>query len=388
MDTYNADLDQTIKWVQGKAETIQTLITGYQTWLDNNNTLFWSNFYSSVFNLDTANTFGLKFWCIILGVPSSLVDLTPISNAFAFGVNRENFKYVAGPFDKIQNDNFQDDLLYWNSDSSQGVKGEITIISDNTSGNGSGKIAQFGIPSISGDWDILSQSFPALPDDYTFSYIVKMSSDYAISGGDTTNHRINIYDADTGTLIASSLYGDGTATTDWATYSHTVTVPTGTKNIRVDLLSQLSAGTMDIAEFKFYSAAAAAPTNPEETGGNFFGTAGALTGIEEVRFLLKLRYAALVSNGNFVFINRMLNWIINKGDKKQSLDDNIVIVDSSALDISNPITENYYWEYRIGKNVTLGGNQISTKLLSILNERSYGCVPSVAGVPYLFVQES
>lgn len=227
MDTYNADLTQTLKWLQNEAPNITQLITGFQSWRDINNTQFWSNWQSSVFNLNTANSFGLKVWCIILGVSNDIVSFDNNKYPFAFGKNRQNFQ---------------------------------------------------------------------APSDSTL-------------------------------------------------------------------------------------------TSPNKIGGNFFGNNGKVSGLEEIRFLLKLRYAALVSNGRFIFINRMLNYIFHEGANLQSPDDNIIVVDNTAA-VTPAITDENYWEYRIGKNVKINGNAISDSLIAILNERDNGLVPSLAGVKYLFVQES
>lgn len=55
--------------------------------------------------------------------------------------------------------------------------------------------------------------------------------------------------------------------------------------------------------------------NREVVGGNFMGGGNeVITGIEEARLALKLRYAALISDGRLESINYMLNWIINKGE--------------------------------------------------------------------------
>lgn len=227
MDTYNGDLSQTLKWLQNEAPKITGIINDAQTWREKNTDQFFSNWQTSVFNLDTCNIFGIVVWCAILGVSNDIVDVTPIKYPFAFGKYRQNFQ---------------------------------------------------------------------APSDSTLTY-------------------------------------------------------------------------------------------PNTIGGNFFGNTNAVTGIEEARFLLKLRYAALVSNGRFIFINRMLNWIINKGDKLQSPDNNIIVVDKNA-NVTPAITDDNYWEYRIGKNVTLNGKALSGTLINVLNERSNGVVPCLAGVKYTFVQES
>ncbi len=54
--------------------------------------------------------------------------------------------------------------------------------------------------------------------------------------------------------------------------------------------------------------------DPNLVGGNFYGSGDStLVNLNEVRWALQLRYAALVSNGSLKFINQMLNWIFNGG---------------------------------------------------------------------------
>lgn len=227
MEKYNSDLTQSLKWMQNEAPDIQAIIQGYQDWRVLNNENFWNNWYNSVFNIDTANNFGLVVWCIILGVSNDIVSFQQNRRAFAFGKNRQNFQ----------------------ADEDSGLD------------------------------------------------------------------------------------------------------------------------------------------NPNLIGGNFFGSNGKVSGIEEIRFILKLKYASLVSNGKFIFINRMLNYIVNKGDKMGIPDDNIIVLNNTSV-ITPAITDQYYWEYRIGKNVTINGKQISSGLFEVLNDRDNGLVPSSAGVKYLFIQES
>ena len=66
---YSVDLLQSILWQYNNATNIQSLLTQKQSWYDVNQTEFWSEWYSNVFNLVTANQFGLAVWAIILGLP-------------------------------------------------------------------------------------------------------------------------------------------------------------------------------------------------------------------------------------------------------------------------------------------------------------------------------
>ncbi|HBC5903992.1 TPA: DUF2612 domain-containing protein, partial [Proteus mirabilis] len=55
---------------------------------------FWQNWYRDVFNIDTANDFGLSIWSRILDVPLG-IDIPPSDKnkiGFGFGKKKANFK--------------------------------------------------------------------------------------------------------------------------------------------------------------------------------------------------------------------------------------------------------------------------------------------------------
>lgn len=192
MERYNDDLEQSIKWMQNEAPNIQNLVRLKAQWYESYHKNFWESWERDVFNIDTANSFGLVVWCIILGVPTSLFSFDPPTEAWAFGPNRQNF---------------------------------------------------------------ISATTPAI-------------------------------------------------------------------------------------------------ANPNKLGGNFVNIGGALTSLEDFRKLLKLRYVALVSNGNMAFINKMLNYIFNKGNPWDFSNKNYAyVIDSSAysapLDITN-ITQDRSWQAQSG----------------------------------------
>lgn len=66
---YSVDLLRVLLWEYNDAEAIQTLLTKKQEWYDINQTAFWEDWYNDVFNLVTANDFGLAVWSIILNTP-------------------------------------------------------------------------------------------------------------------------------------------------------------------------------------------------------------------------------------------------------------------------------------------------------------------------------
>lgn len=66
---FSVDLLQVLLWQQQPAVNIQAIIAAKQAWYDENQTKFWTDWYSDVFNLITANEFGLSVWSIILNQP-------------------------------------------------------------------------------------------------------------------------------------------------------------------------------------------------------------------------------------------------------------------------------------------------------------------------------
>lgn len=90
---YSVDLLKAILWQYNDAERMQKLLELKQEWYDKNQSRFWSNWYHDVFNLDTANDFGLSVWAIILNIPLSVnegID-PPGKPIWGFGQYHKNF---------------------------------------------------------------------------------------------------------------------------------------------------------------------------------------------------------------------------------------------------------------------------------------------------------
>jgi hypothetical protein len=58
-----------ILWQYNNSENLQSLITDKADWYGVNWSQFWDNWYDDVFNLETANDFGLAVWSILLNLP-------------------------------------------------------------------------------------------------------------------------------------------------------------------------------------------------------------------------------------------------------------------------------------------------------------------------------
>ena len=89
---FSVDLLSSLLWEYNNAEKLQAIIQSKQDWYTTNQTEFWQDWITNVFNLQTANAFGLEVWSIILGFPL-FINLSPTDNDknCGFGPNRYNF---------------------------------------------------------------------------------------------------------------------------------------------------------------------------------------------------------------------------------------------------------------------------------------------------------
>ena len=87
---FNVDVMQVLIWQYNDAEKLQSIIQNKQNWLDENVRDFWQNWYNDVFDLDTANDFGLQVWAAILGMQFVLKEDIP-TLIFGFNPNAQNF---------------------------------------------------------------------------------------------------------------------------------------------------------------------------------------------------------------------------------------------------------------------------------------------------------
>lgn len=91
---YSVDLLRAILWQYQDAAGLQSLLASKDTWYDENQTAFWSDWYADVFNLRTANEFGCSVWGVILGVPLSVGQPgTGARPVWGFGAFNRNFEH-------------------------------------------------------------------------------------------------------------------------------------------------------------------------------------------------------------------------------------------------------------------------------------------------------
>ena len=95
---FSVNVLQSLIWQYNDATSLQTLIEKKQEWIDENWRDFWDNWYRDVFDLRTANDFGLSVWSKILGVQFTLSEDIP-TVVFSFdggGQTFDNAGFLSG----------------------------------------------------------------------------------------------------------------------------------------------------------------------------------------------------------------------------------------------------------------------------------------------------
>lgn len=90
---FSLDLLKVIPWYYDSAPNLRALLNKKQDWYDTNHRKFWEDWERDVFNLRTANDFGLNVWSIILNLPLYVNDDASSTDypAFGFGPFGKNF---------------------------------------------------------------------------------------------------------------------------------------------------------------------------------------------------------------------------------------------------------------------------------------------------------
>lgn len=85
MFDFNLDLMQVVPWEYDSSPNLISLLTKKKEWYSQNYSDFWVNWERDVFNLRTANDFGLNVWSIILDLPLYVNSDSSPGNYPAFG---------------------------------------------------------------------------------------------------------------------------------------------------------------------------------------------------------------------------------------------------------------------------------------------------------------
>lgn len=102
----STNLLEAILWQYNEAEHLIKIVENKNKWYNDNITQFWNDWYRDVFNVDTANDFGLSVWAKILNVNfSTPPQETRNDNVFGFGDYFSNF--YQSNFSPVQDDTYQ-----------------------------------------------------------------------------------------------------------------------------------------------------------------------------------------------------------------------------------------------------------------------------------------
>jgi hypothetical protein len=104
---YSVNLLQAILWQYDEASNLLSLINQKQSWYNLNQSQFWNDWYNNVFNLLTANQFGLSVWSYILNVPLYLDNPVDPDDKPVFGFNNnELYPILENTYLNFKNGNF------------------------------------------------------------------------------------------------------------------------------------------------------------------------------------------------------------------------------------------------------------------------------------------
>ena len=100
---FSVDLLRVILWEYNDAENLENLLTRKQTFYNTAQRDFWSNWVRDVFDLRTANEFGLSVWANILDLPLFSDSEVSPDNYPAFGFDTGS---ASSPIQNFNNGNF------------------------------------------------------------------------------------------------------------------------------------------------------------------------------------------------------------------------------------------------------------------------------------------
>ena len=102
---YSVDILRSLLWQYNRAENLERLLTLKQQWYDRNHRDFWNNWFRDVFDLRTANDFGLTVWSNILDLPITVETTESPSTYYAFGFS-DTVGADDSPISNFNNGNF------------------------------------------------------------------------------------------------------------------------------------------------------------------------------------------------------------------------------------------------------------------------------------------
>lgn len=97
---FSVNLMRAMLWQYNDAARLEALVRQKQEWFDAENQGFWEDWQRDVFDLRTANAFGLSVWAIILDMPLTIESgSTPGEERLIFGFATDDENFSHGNFE-------------------------------------------------------------------------------------------------------------------------------------------------------------------------------------------------------------------------------------------------------------------------------------------------
>ena len=104
---YSVNVLRVLLWQYNQADNLRGLLTLKQAFYDREHRDFWQNWQRDVFDLRTANDFGITVWSVILNFPLNLETTRSPNNYAAWGFNTEvGISPTSNPITGFANGNF------------------------------------------------------------------------------------------------------------------------------------------------------------------------------------------------------------------------------------------------------------------------------------------
>jgi hypothetical protein len=87
---FNVDILNAVLWQYDGAPNLLGILNAKNEWYNTNQTDFWQNYITNIFDIRTANDFGMSVWSIILG-QSIVSPFSSIGDVWGFDSYNENF---------------------------------------------------------------------------------------------------------------------------------------------------------------------------------------------------------------------------------------------------------------------------------------------------------
>lgn len=96
---FSVDLLRNLIWQYNNAPALTQLLQSKQDWYTVNHNEFWTNWVRDVFDLTTANDFGLSVWAVILDMPLIITpDVDGTKPIFGYGAANTRVNYNNGNY--------------------------------------------------------------------------------------------------------------------------------------------------------------------------------------------------------------------------------------------------------------------------------------------------